>query len=134
MGETSLDLRAVKGLTVADVMVRRPKSVPRDATVGEVRRKFEKPGLRTLLVVDGDAFCGTIERADLPDSAPDAAPALDFARTDAETVAPDLPLTDAMPLLEEDTEGRLVVVDNDGVTLRGLLCLKGDGESFCLDR
>jgi CBS domain-containing protein len=133
MGETSVDLRSADGLTVADVMVRRPKSVPREATVAEVRRKFEKPGLRTLLVVDGDAFCGTIERTDLPDSVPDEAPALDYARADAERVPPDLPVAEAMPLLEQDPEGRLVVVDPDGVTLRGLLCLKRDGERFCLD-
>jgi len=129
----SIDRREAERLTVADVMVKRPKAVQRDERLGEVRRLFAKPTLRTLVVLDGDAFYGTLERGDLPQTASDDAPAAEFVRTGVETVAPDVPFVEAMPLLEGNAEGRLVVVDRDGMTLRGLLCLRGDTDELCLD-
>jgi CBS domain-containing protein len=113
-------------------MLGRPKTVPPDATVADLRRLFENPSVRTALIVDGDAFVGTVERGDVPDAAADDDPALPLVRLDAERVSPELLVRDAMPQLERSGEGRLVVVDPDGVTLRGLLCLKGATDAFCV--
>ena len=38
---------------------------------------------------------------------------------------------EALAVLDDDAEGRLVVLDPDGRTLRGLLCLTGDRTGFC---
>ena len=120
------------GLTVGEVMIARPKTLPADALVGDVRRLFERPGVRTVLLADGERFCGVIERDGLPADAPDDAPARDHIEADPLTVTPDRPITDAVKLLEARDEPRLVVLDEDGATLRGLLCAKPGTTAFCV--
>jgi CBS domain-containing protein len=126
-----LDLDAVRGGTVADAMLPRPKTLPADATVADVRRLFERPTMRTVLLVDGEAFRGAIERGDVPDTAPADAPALPFAGA-FEAIGPDEPIAAALERLAARREQRLVVLDADGSTLRGLLCLSGGGTAFCV--
>jgi hypothetical protein len=41
-------------------------------------------------------------------------------------------MRDALALLEGRGEPRLVVLDEDGVTLRGLLCADTAGTGFCV--
>ena len=67
--EQTLDRHEAENLTVAQVMLGRPKTVPPDATVADLRRLFENPSVRTALIVDGDAFVGTVERGDVLDAA-----------------------------------------------------------------
>jgi CBS domain-containing protein len=113
-------------------MLARPKTLPADSTVGAVRRLFEqKPGVRTALLVDGTAFRAALDRGDLPADAPDEAPALGYAAA-ADTIEPGAPVEEALRRLEGLDEPRLVVVDPDGVTLRGLLCLSDGGSGFCV--
>ena len=122
----------VRGGTVADAMLRRPKTLPAGATVGDVRRLFaEHPTVRTALLVDGGALAGAVERGDLPEAASDGAPAADYAGG-AATVSVETPLDEALAVLAGRAEQRLVVVDADGVTLQGLLCPSGGGNSFCV--
>ena len=118
-------------LTVGDVMIRRPKSLPADALVGDVRRMFESPSIRSVLLADGERFCGVVERDGLPAEAPDEATADGFVEADTLTVTPAMPMREAVPLLEGRGEPRLVVLDADGVTLRGLLCANTTGTGFC---
>jgi CBS domain-containing protein len=118
-------------LTVGEVMLRRPKTLGLDATVADLRRLFENRSVRTALLVDGGRFAGTVERDDVPSGAGDGEPARAFARFDAELVRPDVPMRDVIPQLDASREGRLVVVDEDGATLRGLLCLSGVDDAFC---
>jgi predicted transcriptional regulator len=118
-------------LTVAEVMLSRPKTLGTNATVADLRRLFENKSVRTALLVDGAAFAGTVERDDVPDTAGDADPARAFARIDEELVRPDQRVRDVLVQLDASREGRLVVVDEDGSTLRGLLCLSGVEGAFC---
>lgn len=132
MGDKSLVVDAgLGGLTVRDAMVKRPKTLPADATVGDLRRLFENPKVRTALLVDGRAFRAAVERDDVSASADDDTPALSVARAEVETVGPEEPLADALTRLGHTAERRLVVVD--GVDLAGLLCPNEDASSFCLD-
>jgi CBS domain-containing protein len=117
--------------TVGDVMVRRPKTLPADASVGDVRRLFENASVETGLLVDDTRFRAAIERPNVPDTAPDDAPAIDFASTPTTAVHPSTPMRDAMALLETESTRRLVVVDEDGETLRGLVCLNHSRSGFC---
>lgn len=48
------------------------------------------------------------------------------------TVTPATPLADAVELLDRSREPRLVVLDADGDTLRGLLCFNQGSASFCV--
>lgn len=117
---------------VGDVMIRAPKTLPPDATVAHVRRVFEKPSVRTVLLADDGQFAGLIERGQLPPDAPDSAPANAYLDPAPATATPQTPMRDAIKLLEARGEPRLVVLDEDGVTLRGLLCANATATGFCL--
>ena len=118
---------------VRDVMVHRPKTLPADATVGDLRRQFENPRVQTALLADGARFAGAIAPAELPDTADAAEPARAYARVDVPTLAPDATMAEALALLDERGDFRLVVLDGEGddATLAGLLCLDRRGTTFC---
>jgi CBS domain-containing protein len=118
--------------TVGEVMLARPKTLAGHARVRDVRTAFERPSVRTVLLADGERFVGAIEREALPVDAPDDAPARDYLEPDPLTVTPALAMTDAMALLQGRREPRLIVLDEDGVTLRGLLCANGSTTGFCI--
>ncbi len=129
-GTVSLDDAVDK--TVGDVMIARPKTWPGDAPVGEVRRAFERPSVRTVLLADGERFVGAIERDGLPDDAPEADLAVAYIDPRPLTAAPDMPVPEAIRLLHDRGEPRLIVLDEDGVRLRGLLCLNNTATGFCV--
>ena len=119
-------------LTAGEVMIQRPKTLGADARVADVRRLFERPSIRTVLLADGQRFAGVIERDGLPAGAPDDAPAAEFIEADPLTVTPGMPMSDAVKLLEGRGEPRLIVMDDDGATLRGLLCVNATATGFCV--
>jgi CBS domain-containing protein len=114
---------------VRDVMVHRPKTLPADATVGDLRRQFENPRVQTALLADDGRFAGAIAPSELPETADAAEPARAYARVDVPTLTPDATMAEALALLDERGDFRLVVVE-DG-TLAGLLCLDRRGTTFC---
>src|SRR5689334_18742606 len=121
------------GRLVRDVMVHRPKTLPADATVADLRRQFENPRVQTALLADGGRFAGAIAPSELPADAPDAEAARTYARLDVPTLAPDATMAEALALLDARGDFRLVVLDGDGAdaTLAGLLCLDRRGTTFC---
>jgi CBS domain-containing protein len=122
---------AVPGARVRDAMVTSPKTMPADGTVADLRAMFANPHVMSALLVDGPEFVGLVDRDSLRDETPDGQPARSLARPDVATIEPDAPLAEALAALDEDAERRLVVLDRDGRTLRGLLCLTGDRTGFC---
>jgi CBS domain-containing protein len=119
-------------MVVGDVMIANPKTMSATASVGDVRGVFEKKTVRTVLLVDGETFRGAIERDALPAGAADDEPALRFAETEPLSTTPETPMREVLPLLDGRAEPRLIVLDDDGVTLRGLLCADSGGTGFCL--
>jgi CBS domain-containing protein len=117
--------------TVADVMIKRPKTLPVTASVADVRRLFENGSVQTGLLVDDGRFRAAIERQDVPHSATDDAAAIDFAVTPIARVRPATPMRDAIALLDAESTRRLVVVDEDGETLCGLVALNSSRSGFC---
>jgi CBS domain-containing protein len=134
MGPVSGTLDNAEALTMAvgEVMIRAPKTLPGDASVGEVRRMFEKPSIRTVLLTDGRAFAGAIERDGFAAEAPDDAPARSYVQPESATATPGMPMSEAVKLLDGRDEPRLVVLDDDGVTLAGLLCVNSTATGFCV--
>jgi predicted transcriptional regulator len=118
---------------VRDVMVRRPKTLPVQTTVAELRAHFENPRVRTALLADAGRFAGAIAPEELPPEAPGGDPARDHARTDLPTVGPEATMAEAMQLLDDRGDNRLIVLGEDGETLVGLLCLDRTGAGFCVD-
>ena len=119
-------------MTVGEVMIARPKTQPGDALVGDVRRAFEKPSVRTVLLADDGVFRGAIERDDVPPEAADGEPAVPYADTEPVTATPAMPVPEAIKLLEDQPEPRLIVLDEDGATLGGLLCFNRGSDEFCV--
>jgi CBS domain-containing protein len=118
--------------SVREVMLSRPKTLPAEATVADLRRLFENPRVETALVVDGTRFVGVVDREQLDVPHSDDTPARSLARRDRVTIGPDAPVADAMDLMDETGGRRLVVVADDGVTVQGLLCLSTDRTGFCM--
>src|SRR3954469_15594038 len=85
---------------VRDVMVRRPKTLPADSTVSDLRAHFENPRVRTALLADAGRFAGAIAPEELPPDAAGDEAARDHARTDLPTVGPDATMADALALMD----------------------------------
>lgn len=130
--KTTITLEEAADKTVGDVMIRKPRTLPADALVGDVRVAFEKPNTRTVLLAADRRFVGAIERGGLPDDAPGDAPARDYVEAEPLTAPPATPMIDAIRLLEGRQEPRLIVLDEDGSTLRGLLCGNRTATGFCI--
>jgi CBS domain-containing protein len=115
-------------LTVADVMVRRPKTLPADVTVAEARTALEYEKVKILLLVAGERFEATISA--IPrEAGPDEA-AVQYADEAPPLITEDASVADALEILDRRPNGRLVVLD-EGRTLLGLVCLTSDGQEFC---
>ena len=132
-GNGKLARAEAQEMLVRDVMVRRPKTMAAASTVAQLRAHFENPRVRTALLADDGRFAGAIAPEELPDTAAGGEPARAYAAADVPTVGPDLPMADALALMERRGDHRLVVVAEDGETLVGLLCLDKTGTSFCVD-
>jgi CBS domain-containing protein len=116
---------------VRDAMVSSPKAMAADGTVADLRAMFENPHVRTALLVDGDQFAGVVHRDALGDDEPDERAAGEIADRSVPTIGPDAPLAEAVRMLDESGDRRLVVLGEDGRTLAGLLCLTRDRSGFC---
>jgi CBS domain-containing protein len=133
MGHSSVRVEDAGDLRVRQAMVARPKSVSRDASVGDARILFANPKNRLLLVVDDDdLYVGHVLREDVPDAEPDEAPLLSHVRRECPTIGPDDSVAEALPLTSERFDNRIVVVDDDG-RLEGLLCLNKRDGHLCVD-
>ncbi|HEY0952080.1 CBS domain-containing protein [Nocardioides sp.] len=119
------------GRTVADVMLRQPKTLPVTASVAEARAALYDDHVHVVLLVDDGILAGAVDRTDLT-GAPDSAPALEHAVLDGRTVVPTAAAEEARQLLLATGRRRLAVMDEDG-TLLGLLCLKRRRTGFCSD-
>jgi CBS domain-containing protein len=117
---------------VRDAMVTSPKTMPADGTVADLRAMFANRHVVSALLVDGSEFVGLVHRDEVNDDVPDERPARLLARREVATIGPDAPLAEALTVLDERADRRLVVLDPDGRTLRGLLCLTGDRDGFCV--
>jgi len=120
------------GLTVAEVVVRLPKTLGTATTVGEACAALQRTHVHMLLLTDAGRLVGTLLRSDLPSGASGAEPALKYAVLRGRTVSPDLDAEEARRLLVNRGERRRAVVRDDGELL-GLLCLKRRLNGFCSD-
>jgi CBS domain-containing protein len=133
MGHSSVRIEDAGDLRVRQAMVASPKSVSRDASVGDARILFANPKNRLLLVVDDDdLYVGHVLREDVPEAEPDEAPLLSHVRRECPTIAPDDSVSGALPLTSERFDNRIVVVGDDG-RLEGLLCLNKRDGHLCVD-
>jgi CBS domain-containing protein len=129
--DAHLDLETAGARTVADVMVRKPKTLAASATVTDARRLFENPRVLVALLKDDGRYAGELRRDDLPADADSEQPVGGFAVV-GETIEPDRPMVAALELMARVDQERLAVVDAGGGLL-GLLCLNRKHGHFCVD-
>jgi CBS domain-containing protein len=113
---------------VTDVMLRNPKTVPWDATVGHVRGILENPSVELLLLTDGPTFRGAI--ASIPDTAAPESLAREFADSSPELLSPTESAAVAFEVTARNPQRRVVVVDEVG-TLLGLVRVDQARTRFC---
>lgn len=118
--------------TVADVVVRLPKTLPLTTTVGEARAAFVDDHLHMLLLTANGFLLGTLVPADLLDADSDEDLALVYAELAGRTVPPTVSAEVMFRVLVSSHQRRRAVVDRDG-HLVGLLCLKQTQTGFCSD-
>lgn len=116
---------------VRDVMLKTPKTLPGSATVDDARAFFANPKVISAVIVDGTRFVGIMERSDLPNLLAGSTPIRTFVRRLAPTITPQRTVAEAIEVLDERGLARLAVVEQDGVTLAGLLCLDLRRAGFC---
>lgn len=120
------------GRTVADVVVRLPKTLPIDASITQARGAFADDHVRMLLLTENGQLKGTLLRTDLPDHLDGANAALPHSRVSGRTIPAETPAELARAILLALGQRRLAVLDADGFLL-GLLCLKRRLTGFCSD-
>ena len=120
------------GKTVADVVVRLPKTLPIDASITQARGAFADDHVHMLLLTENGQLKGTLLRTDLPDHLDGTDAALSHSRVSGRTIPADTPAELAHAILLACGQRRLAVVDADGFLL-GLLCLKRQLTGFCSD-
>ena len=118
--------------SVADVMVTRPKTLPADASIGQVRAEFDDDHVVMVLLAEGEVLRGTLLREDVPSHTAPAAPARPMARTSGRTVRPSESAYRVFQQLVDSGQRRLAVVDG-GDRLLGLVCLTRSRTGFCTD-
>ncbi len=132
---TSLDLCLSHGRheqAVSAVMIRDPKTMTTDVTVGEVKAVLRNDHVHMVLLTEAGILVGTLVREDVHD-APDAGRALPLAVLSGRTIPPSASAEEARGALVATGARRLAVVDGHGVLL-GLLCLKRRRAGFCSDQ
>jgi CBS domain-containing protein len=118
---------------VADVMITRPKTLPGEATVRDVRLLLEDDHTHMALLVTNGHLLGTLVHDDLPSTpTTDETPAVASAMLVGRTVPPTASALEAYRWLRVRRARRLAVVTPDG-ELAGLLCLNRRLTGFCQD-
>jgi len=112
-------------------MLTRPKTLPAEATVADLRRMFTNPHVESALLVDGSQFVGLVDRGQVDERSPDDMLATSLAQREMVTIRVDATVADAVERMDRNGSRRLVVVADDDTTVEGLLCLSTDRTGFC---
>jgi CBS domain-containing protein len=130
MGTDHVDPGAELETPVRELMISRPKSLDRDALVGDARRLFENASVRVAMVVEGGRYAGELRREDVPATAADGEPLSAYVRQ-GESIRPEAPLAEALSSLERTGGDRLAVVEDE--RLVGLVCFSRSHGRLCVD-
>lgn len=114
--ESDYAVDVLASVSVRDVMTTEAETLPRDASIGDARRRLEHDGHGAYPIVDAEGRCVAIiareDVLDIPDGDDDR-PALDVASADVVTVTPDQSLVVALRLILAEGIGHLPVVEDD---------------------
>lgn len=128
------DVRASEASTrpIGEVITRRGKELRADDTVSAARQLFANESVRVVPVIDGSSYVGAVDRDTIAGAATSATMG-SVASALVPTATAATPTADALADLDRHGTRRLVVLDDDGVTYVGLVCVRSDGEQLCID-
>jgi CBS domain-containing protein len=115
-------------VTVADLMLRNPKTLTAAASVAEVRELLANPKVQMVLLTEGGAFKGAVTH--VPAEASPRNRALAYVDTDAATISPQASADEAFERAVASPTRRVIVLDEDHNVV-GLLCLNRSRTGFC---
>jgi CBS domain-containing protein len=121
------------GRTIAAAITSRGKELSVADTVGAARRLLSRPAVRVLPVLDGTAYVGAVDRDAIPDEVDDAAAVVSVATAFVPTIPAAMPAELALAARDRRGENRRVVLDHDGFTYVGLVCVRSDRRRLCVD-
>lgn len=119
--------------TVSAAITTRGKELSAADTVADARRLFVHRSVQVIPVLDEGAYVGAVGRDAISDDLSPETPLVAIASRNLPTALVGSPAPYAFELLERHGATRLVVLDDDGVTYRGLVCLRSDRERVCVD-
>lgn len=120
-------------LRAADAMLTRPKVLPADARVDEVRAFLARSSkVHVALLVEADGRLAAVVGRDDLAGADGTASARELGAVVGRTVPAYADAEQVRRRLGAAGRRRVAVVADDG-TLLGLMCLKRSGEGFCTD-
>ncbi len=115
-------------MTAADLMLRDPKTLTSEASVGEARELLANPKVQMVLLADGRAFKGAVTHIPADVSPRDRA--VDYVDPDAEVISPQASDDEAFERAAANPNRRVIVLDETD-NLLGLLCLNQSRTGFC---
>lgn len=125
--------RELASLPVSAAVTTRGKELATTDTVSKARRLFAHHSVRVLPVLDGTAYLGALSRDSLRDDLSPETPVAAIASRTLQTALAGTPSAQALAELDRTGATRLVVLEDDGVTYRGLVCLRSDRRHVCVD-
>ena len=120
-------------LRVSAAVTPRGKELAVTDAVADARRLFTSGSVQALPVLDGTVYVGAVLRDAIRDDLHPETPVVAVASHSLPTVLAGTPGTDALTELDRTGGTRLVVLDEDGVTYHGLVCLRSDRVRLCVD-
>lgn len=111
----------------------RGKEVQVDDSAADARRALANDAVKVLPVLDGEQYLGAVDRETLATAAGTETHVGALATGLLPIAAATTPTRDALEVLDAHGGSRLVVLQDDGATYLGLVCLRGDRQRLCLD-
>jgi regulator of cell morphogenesis and NO signaling len=121
------------GCTIADAITARGKELSPGDTVATARRLFTSRGVQLLPVLDGTAFVGAIDRDSVASHVPADAAVDSLESVHVPTAIASTPAAEALARIDRTGAKRLVVLEPDGTTYVGLVCVRADRVRLCVD-
>lgn len=119
-------------LPVGAAVMLRGKELAHDATVDDARRLFRSPEILVIPVLDGPHYVGAVDRSSIPDGASGSEPLSPLVGAGVPVARASTTTAVALEQLDRQGGQRLVVVEDDGSTYHGLVCLRSDRVRLCV--
>ena len=123
----------LSGCSIAEAITARGKELSTRDTVATARRLFANRSVRVLPVLEGTTYVGAVDHGSIAGHVRADAAVVSFASALVPTVVATTPAAQALAALDRHGANRLVVLDSDGATYVGLVCLRSDRERLCVD-